>query len=182
MGLVMPGGAADVPFDFGLEYLEPLGHDHAWVDGLTAQSTPEDDRRSRSIDSLYEVESLLRRHPQLHVLAAHEPSFSGLVSIDAESGLALPGLPAHPLQPEEWWYRPIGDWLARQVTHLAEHRIDADALWLASGRVVGRGPDGEPLLADAAIIGVLGEPAIAEAGDRYRQRFADAAGSASAAE
>ncbi|WP_053386542.1 DUF6098 family protein [Leucobacter japonicus] len=182
MGLVMPGGAADVPFDFGLEYLEPLGHDHVWVDGLAAPQTPDDDRHSRSIDSLYEVESLLRRHPQLHVIAAHEPSLSGLVNIDAESGLALPGVPTHPLQPEEWWYRPVGDWLARQITHLAAAPFDADALWLVSGRVVGRGPDGAPLLADAATIGVLGEAAIEEAGDRYHQRFAHAVNAVGAAE
>ena len=80
-------------------------------------------------------------------------------SVDTESGLTLPGLSVNPLHPEDWWTRPIQDWLARQVCQykeLQEKNPDRFA-WVLRGIEVGRGPDCEPL-----VRGLV---------ERYRERF-----------
>ncbi len=94
-------------------------------------------------------------------------------SIDTESELELPGLSVNPLDPEEWWTRPVTDWLARQLCqykHLQESNRDRRA-WLVRGEVVGRGPDCEPLLAAVEYVGELGEDLLDEAERRYEERF-----------
>ncbi|WP_350348308.1 DUF6098 family protein [Agromyces sp. G08B096] len=94
-------------------------------------------------------------------------------SIDTESGLELPGLSVNPLDPEPWWTRPVEDWLARQLCqykHLHDRNPDRRA-WLVRGRVVGRGPDCEPLLADVEFEAELDETLLAEAEERYHERF-----------
>ncbi len=42
--------------------------------------------------------------------------------MDTESGLDLPGLSVNPLHAEDWWVRPLEDWLARQVCQYKELR------------------------------------------------------------
>ncbi|MRG60652.1 hypothetical protein GE115_12350 [Agromyces sp. CFH 90414] len=94
-------------------------------------------------------------------------------SIDTESGLELPGLSVNPLDPEPWWTRPVEDWLARQLCqykHLRDRNPERRA-WLVCGDVVGRGPDCEPLLADAEFLAVLDDGVLAEAERRYRDHF-----------
>ncbi|WP_210603064.1 DUF6098 family protein [Brevibacterium oceani] len=94
-------------------------------------------------------------------------------SIDTESGLELPGLSVNPLTPEDWWTRPLGDWLARQLCqykHLQEKNPDRFA-WILTGRQVGRGPDCEPLLVDVEPIARLSPKLLNEAQQRYREKF-----------
>lgn len=94
-------------------------------------------------------------------------------SVDGESGLELPGLSANPMNPEPWWSRPWEDWIARQVCqyrHLSEGDDETET-WLLTGRVVGRGPDCEPLLSDIRPMGRLSETFIKEAEERYDANF-----------
>ncbi|GAA4170656.1 DUF6098 family protein [Gryllotalpicola koreensis] len=94
-------------------------------------------------------------------------------SIDHESGLELPGLSVNPLNPEEWWTRPMRDWLARQLcqyAHLREEDPDSRA-WVLTGRVVGRGPDCEPLVAGQQPLALIADAMVDEAGRVYSARF-----------
>jgi hypothetical protein len=96
----------------------------------------------------------------------------GGTSRDGESGLDLPGLSVNPLTPEQWWTRPLTDWLARQVCqyrHLAEE--EERFPWVLRGRCVGRGPDSEPLLTDVVPLGRLHDDLLQEAGRVYDERF-----------
>lgn len=126
------------------------------------------------LTTIYHLEGVLRRYPELHLRHSEGPvadSRSG--SIDAESGLELPGLSVNPLQPEDWWHRPTADWLARQLCqyrHLQQRNPDRFA-WVLTGRVVGRGPDCEPLLHDVVPVARLTEPLLEEAEERYRAHF-----------
>ena len=94
-------------------------------------------------------------------------------SLDTESGLELPGLSVNPLDAEEWWTRPLADWLARQVCqyrHLSEKNPERFA-WVLTGRQVGRGPDCEPLLAEVEPVARLSDALLGEAEQRYNTRF-----------
>ncbi|MGV0110574.1 DUF6098 family protein [Arthrobacter sp. CP30] len=93
-------------------------------------------------------------------------------SRDGESGLTLPGLSVNPLTPEDWWTRPLEDWLARQICqyrHLAEQ--EERHAWILSGLPVGRGPDCEPLLTDVVPLGRISDRLLCEAGQVYDERF-----------
>jgi hypothetical protein len=95
-------------------------------------------------------------------------------SRDYESGLDLPGLSVNPLQPEDWWERPIEDWLARQIcnyVHIQEESDDERRAWVLRGRVVSRGPDNEPLVTDYRPLAWLDDAVIDEAKRRYQSRF-----------
>ncbi|RGE21145.1 DUF6098 family protein [Leucobacter sp. wl10] len=127
-----------------------------------------------ALTSLYQLEGALRRYPHLHVRYSEGPvADSRARSVDAESGLELPGLPANPLQPEDWWHRPAADWLARQLCRCGRLRKpDPDRFaWVLTGVVVGRGPDGEPLLRDVVPVARLSESLLEEAEERYRTHF-----------
>jgi hypothetical protein len=94
-------------------------------------------------------------------------------SIDTESGLELPGLSVNPLRPEQWWSRPVTDWLARQVCQyrsLQEKNPDRFA-WVLTGREVARGPDCEPLLRECRPVARLADSLLDEALARYHERF-----------
>lgn len=94
-------------------------------------------------------------------------------SVDTESGLELPGLSVNPLRPEAWWTRPVADWLARQVCQYRElqEKNPERFAWVLTGRVVGRGPDCEPLLQECRPVARLADELIAEAERRYEQVF-----------
>lgn len=112
--------------------------------------------------------------PGLHVRYSAGPEDDGRRnSVDTESGLELPGLSVNPLDPEDWWTRPLEDWLARQLSqyrHLAEKDPDRIA-WVLRGEVCGRGPDCEPLLRHVEPVAVLDPSLLDEAEARYRQNF-----------
>ena len=94
-------------------------------------------------------------------------------SRDYESGLELPGLSVVPLTPPDWWRRPVADWLVRQVCKYAQlGEGDADRYpWILAGRIVGRGPDDEPLVADPQPLAVLSDGLVDEARSHYHERF-----------
>ena len=127
-----------------------------------------------SLDSLVQLEDLVRRQPGLCVRYSEGPEQDmRRNSIDTESGLELPGLSVNPLAAEAWWTRPLTDWLARQLCqyrHLSE-KNPARFAWVLIGREVGRGPDCEPLLADVQPVGRLSERLLEEAERVYHQQF-----------
>lgn len=125
----------------------------------------------RSIDELL---ALLDAEPDLYIRYSegYEADSDG-GSLDTESGLELPGLSVNPLRPEQWWTRPLSDWLARQLCqykHLKEKNPKRYA-WIARGRCIARGPDCEPLLAEVEEIARLDDELLAEAQRIYQERF-----------
>lgn len=93
-------------------------------------------------------------------------------SVDKESGCPLPGLSVNPLNPEPWWSRPTSHWLARQLQQYAHvGRREGRAGWVLTGRVVGRGPDCEPLLADTRHLGVVTDRCLEQAAALYHEGF-----------
>jgi hypothetical protein len=95
-------------------------------------------------------------------------------SCDYESGLELPGLSVNPLDPEPWWTRPSVDWIARQLCqyrHLKEHADETRVAWVCRGRLVGRGPDCEPLLDPVTPVALLAESLLDQAEQHYREQF-----------
>jgi len=94
-------------------------------------------------------------------------------SRDYESGLELPGLSVVTLAPPDWWRRPAADWLARQVckyAQLGEGETGRYA-WILTGRVVGRGPDDEPLVADPKPLAIVSDGLVNQARSHYHDRF-----------
>lgn len=128
----------------------------------------------RRVDHLGHLAAVVRACPGLHVRYSSGPADDeSRHSIDTESGLELPGLSVNPLDAEDWWTRPLEDWLARQLSqyrHLAEQDSDRIA-WILRGELCGRGPDCEPLLRDVEPVAVLSEQLLEEARNRYEREF-----------
>ena len=134
----------------------------------------DEDVHPRELDSLAALEAELGAAPLFLRYSEGPDSDASGRSIDTESGLELPGLSVNPLDPEPWWTRPTADWLARQLCqykHLSERNPDRLA-WVLQGRVVGRGPDCEPLLVEAEFVARLTDALLTEAEQRYHERFA----------
>lgn len=136
-------------------------------------------RANRSTDpdelaTLADLAALVRSRACAYVRYSEGPEHDASEqSRDTESGLDLPGLSVNPLHPEAWWTRPLEDWLARQVcqyAELAEKNPDRRA-WVLDGRIVARGPDCEPLLADVEPLAVLAPAVLDEATARYEDAF-----------
>lgn len=126
------------------------------------------------IASLGELIGLLGTGRKVYVRYSAGPEADAeQTSRDYESGLPLPGLAALDLEPPAWWSRPTADWLARQICkydHLGARDSEQHA-WLLAGRMVGRGPDNEPLLADVVALADIADELLTEARRRYRDRF-----------
>ncbi|TKV29947.1 hypothetical protein FDK12_03440 [Arthrobacter sp. NamB2] len=127
----------------------------------------------RVIGSLEELAALVRGAETVYLrYSCGYEADRDSTSEDGESGLALPGLSVNPLTPEQWWTRPIEDWLARQICqyrHLAED--EERYPWVLTGSCVGRGPDCEPLLAEVEPLGRLHDGLLQEAERVYDERF-----------
>jgi hypothetical protein len=127
-----------------------------------------------SIGSLDQLLRLVTDVPDSYLRYSHGPAADdGAPSVDYESGQVMPGLSVVPLRAPPWWERPRTDWVARQICkyrHLAEGDPRRYA-WIATGRVTGRGPDGEPLLDDVRPLGRLERSAVEQAQSWYHQRF-----------
>lgn len=144
------------------------------MDQQTLETGTDDVFELDPIDSMYALEATLRRFPDLHVRYSEGPTTDlSEAARDAESGLELPGLPVEPLQPEQWWHRPVSDWLARQLRRyrrlVAQH--PERFAWVLTGRLNGRGPDCEPLIGDPVAVARLSPGLLAEAEERYRRHF-----------
>jgi hypothetical protein len=106
------------------------------------------------------------RHGVLHP-ARHRSGHAG-----DESGVDLPGLSVTTLSPEPWWNRPASDWVARRVCKYAElGEENGRRPWVLTGRVVGYGPDHEPLLVDVEPVAWLDPVVVEESHRRYHERF-----------
>jgi hypothetical protein len=147
--------------------------------GAAGPTTATDESRGTGglpvLRSLAEVAEVVQRRRGVCVRFSRGPEWDrGEASVDYESGLELPGLSVNPLSPEPWWTRPLEDWLARQLCQYAHLLDDADehrVAWLLVGDEVGRGPDCEPLLAEAVPLALVERSALDEAERRYRDRF-----------
>ena len=127
----------------------------------------------RILASVDELLALLDADPDIYVRYSEGLDADRGGSLDTESGLELPGLSVNPLSPESWWTRPLRDWVARQLCqykHLKEKNPRRHA-WIARGRIIGRGPDCEPLLADVEEVARLDDGLLAEAHRIYEERF-----------
>ncbi|MFE7894469.1 DUF6098 family protein [Streptomyces sp. NPDC057412] len=101
---------------------------------------------------------------------------------DDVTGPALPGLPANPLDVEEWWEgRPVRVRVARRLydySRLPGLRDSRTRPWVLAAREAARGPDNEPLVTDVRPLGWIGvsgsTPSQAE-GDREQDGTQDTA-------
>ena len=124
--------------------------------------------------SVAEVVDLVRTHGTLYLRYSEGPghdSRSGS-SRDYEADVVLPGLSVTVVSPEPWWPRPTEDWVARRLCKYAELGAATDRFpWLLTGRVVGNGPDHEPLVDRVQPIARVADDAVREAVQLYRGRF-----------
>jgi hypothetical protein len=82
--------------------------------------------------------------------------------------------------PEEWWPRPVEDWVARRICKYLElGEEDGRYPWLLTGRLTGHGPDHEPVVREVRPVARLGPAVVEEAKRRYAERFAVGADSRS---
>lgn len=76
------------------------------------------------------------------------------------------------MRPEPWWPRPALDWVARRLCKYADLGAEQGRFpWLLTGRVVGTGPDHEPLVVAVHPLAMVDYQAVAEARRRYHERF-----------
>ncbi|MBO0775912.1 MAG: hypothetical protein J2P34_06315 [Actinobacteria bacterium] len=126
------------------------------------------------IGALSELAAIVGEHEEVYLRHSLGPAADRHQSSrDYESGLELPGLSVVPLSPPQWWRRPVTDWLARQICKYA-HLSQRDSRrypWVLTGPVTGAGPDQEPLVADPLPLGRLSDQVLAEARQRYHERF-----------
>lgn len=126
------------------------------------------------IDSLDELAEWLARNPHafLRYSEGPEKDCDESASCDYESEVLMPGLSVTTIAPEPWWPRDPRDWIARRIRQYAQlgHEHGRFA-WILTGRVVGHGPDHEPLLADIQPLGRLSDRVLEQAADRYRKKF-----------
>ena len=122
--------------------------------------------------SLDQLAERLRLLGELYVRFSSGPEAdAAATSTDRESGCALPGLSVNPLTPEPWWTRPTEHWLARQLCQYA-HLSTGDRFgWVLTGRVVGRGPDSEPLISGFRLVALLDDSVLVEADEVYHSVF-----------
>jgi hypothetical protein len=87
-------------------------------------------------------------------------------SVDALTGVPLPGLSANSLRVEPWWGgRSRRLWVARRLfdyRHLRELHGPGVRPWVLAGQECGRGPDNEALVVCHRPIAWIGEPALEE--------------------
>jgi hypothetical protein len=142
-------------------------------DGSAGEETADDD--VPCLRRLHELVRLVRARPGLFVRYSKGPDDDRRqTSRDYESGLELPGLSTNPLDPEEWWSRPLEDWLSRrlcQYAYLAEQEGNDRLAWVLEGTVVGHGPDNEPLVELRRPVAFIGDELVAEAKRLYEERF-----------
>lgn len=130
--------------------------------------------RLPTVESLDDIVGLAESGVEVFVRYSEDPwQDTTSVSYDYEADVELPGVSATVVRPEPWWTRPAIDWVARRICKyldLAE-KDRSRRPWLLTGRVVGNGPDHEPLVADIAPIAWIGETALKQAKALYLNRF-----------
>jgi hypothetical protein len=125
------------------------------------------------LDALEEVVATVERSgAPLYVRFSKAPP-EGLEepSVDGETGLEMPGLSVNPLGPPSWWRgHGLAEWIARRICSYAHLQADDPerVCLIVSGTVVDRGPDNEPLLADAEVVAIVSRAVVDEC---RRRRF-----------
>jgi hypothetical protein len=125
------------------------------------------------IETLDELADLVMRQPGVYLRYSEGPETDRQepASCDYEADLIMPGLSVSAIAPESWWPRPAQDWIARRIRQYAQLHEAGRFPWVLTGRVVGHGPDHEPLVTDVRPIARLGDTTLAEAAARYRAKF-----------
>ncbi|TDE13513.1 DUF6098 family protein [Jiangella asiatica] len=127
-----------------------------------------------TIRTLDELTRAVRSHTDVFLRYSHGPDEDreAGASIDYESGARMPGLSVTTVQPEPWWPRAATDWVARRVCKYAELGAEEGRRpWLLTGRVVGHGPDHEPLVVDVEPLAFLADSVVRESEEHYRRHF-----------
>lgn len=125
------------------------------------------------VRDLAELLDLVRRYEdgaRLYVRWSRGPDQDGAgddpSSVDALTGVPLPGLSVNPLRMERWWAdRSPELWLARKLFdyhHLRELRGDHIRAWVLTGSEVARGPDNEPLVRPDQPVAWIDDAVLAE--------------------
>jgi hypothetical protein len=120
-----------------------------------------------TLETVSEIVEAQRREGELFLRISHGPADVRSGSRHQESGYPLPGLACWPLRSEPWW--PAGDnvWVARQLVSHSYLISERSRAWLLAGSVVGRGADGEPLVAPARPVALVGQGALLQAESIY---------------
>lgn len=129
------------------------------------------------LTSLAALAELVRERQGLYVRWAPTPEHRPGTSRDELTGVPLPGLSVNPLDPEPWWRdQPLELWLARRLydyCHLRHVRPRKTQPWVLSGRIVGSGPDNEPLLTDPEPVARIATTVLDEARELLRTHAQD---------
>jgi hypothetical protein len=125
------------------------------------------------VDDLDAIVGLISAHGDVFLRYSKGPASDARHprSRDYEAGVDMPGLSVTPVTPEPWWSRPGHDWVARRLFKYAELHDDDRFPWLLTGRIVGAGPDHEPLVEMDRPLARVGDRALAEARERYESHF-----------
>lgn len=120
-----------------------------------------------------ELARLVLERPTLYLRYSKGPRVDAANgrSRDYEAGVEMPGLSVTTIAPEPWWPRPADDWIARRLCKYAELEDAERFPWLTEGRLVGFGPDHEPLIAVTEPVARIGRRLIEEGARRYADRF-----------
>jgi hypothetical protein len=126
------------------------------------------------VEDLDELVELVDQRPGMYLRysAGLEADLEAGHSRDYEAGVDLPGWSVTTISPEPWWPRPVSDWVARRICQYAHLGEEPERFpWLLNGRLVGRGPDHEPLVVDLDPVIRIGDSALNTAVEIYRERF-----------
>jgi Family of unknown function (DUF6098) len=127
-----------------------------------------------ALGSLADVVDVVRAHGTIYLRYSEGPDedLPSRCSRDYEADVDLPGLSVTVASPEPWWQRPVEDWVARRLCKYAElGTANGRFPWLLTGRVVGNGPDHEPLVDHVRPVARVSEEAVQQAVRLYRERF-----------
>jgi Family of unknown function (DUF6098) len=126
------------------------------------------------LGTLADVVDVVRAHDVVYLRYSAGPAkdLSHRSSRDYEADVDLPGLSTTVASPEPWWSRPAEDWVARRLCKYAElGAAEGRFPWLLTGRIVGNGPDHEPLVAEVRPLARVSDAAVEEAVRVYHERF-----------
>jgi hypothetical protein len=141
-----------------------------------SQDRTEQEREARLpvIETFDDLVQVVAQNPGLYLRYSRGPAADAKAgpSHDYEADVDLPGLSVTTITPEPWWPRPLEDWVARRVCKYAELAQEHDRYaWLMTGRIVGRGPDHEPILGDVEPFARISDKALSQAETCYGERF-----------
>lgn len=137
------------------DVIEISAHDRQITDDLPA------------LDSVRDLVRAQQREGHLYLRVSRGPGDVRTGSRHPESGYPLPGLASWPLTPEPWWPAGAPTWVARQLVSHSYLLSERARAWVLTGPVVGRGADGEPLVAPARPVALVGHGAFLEAESIY---------------